>query len=171
MRSRIFKNNSNANLFNCEQKKLTSGLCAADIAVVLRNISKAFEKPKIANSEVSEALNKLSRLLMKYKDRPINDVLNNLDVVPPRKRGRKRVKLENVINPEEAKSFTLEYIINLLENGNLSKSNLVNIGIGRFGMSRADLMKTKRERVVETLFTAIANIKTIDIIGNAASNR
>ena len=65
----------------------------------------------------------------------------------------------------------MEQIEKLLETKELGKSDLITIAASRFGMSKADLMKTRKEYIIEGIKTAITNLRTIDIIGKQASGR
>ena len=65
----------------------------------------------------------------------------------------------------------VEQIEKLLESEELGKSDLITIAMSRFGMSKADLMKTRKTHIIEGIKTAITNLKTIDVIGKQASGK
>ena len=140
-----------------------------ELVVLLRELSKLLSLANPRNPELARAVSKLASTLSKYKEKPVDDILGNIVIQKPRHRTGYILKTSKTISESEAKDFTLEHIERLLESERLSKPDLISIGVGKFGMSNADLMKTRKEYVVEAIITAIGNLRTIDIIGRQAS--
>ncbi len=140
-----------------------------ELTSLLRHLSKMLELANSQNPELSKAVGKLANILSRYKHKSINDVLDGLTLT----KKLKSVKpiSEARISESEAKSVTLEQIERLLESEELGKSDLITIAVSRFGMSKADLMKARKEYIIEGIKTAITNIRTMDIIGKQASGR
>ena len=122
------------------------------------------------NPELAQAVAKLANTLSKYKDKPVDEILGNIIIQKPRHPTGYILKTSKTISESEARDFTLEHIERLLDSEKLSKSDLISIAAGRFGISKADLAKTKKDYVIDTLRTAISNLRTIEIIGKQASH-
>lgn len=140
-----------------------------ELVVLLRELAKLLSLANPRNPELAQAVSKLASTLSKYKDKPVDDVLGNIVIQKPRHPTGYILKTSKTISESEARDFTLERIERLLDLEKLSKPDLISIAVGKFGMSKADLMKTRKEYVVEAIRTAIANLRTIDIIGRQAS--
>ena len=140
-----------------------------ELTSLLRHLSKMLELANSQDHELSNAVGKLANILSRYKDKSIDDVLDGLTLA----KRLKSVKpiAEARISESEAKSLTLEQIERLLESEELGKSDLITIAVSRFGMSKADLMKTRKAYIIEGIKTAITNLRTLDIIGKQASGR
>ena len=146
-------------------KKLTT----SDFVTVLREFSKLFSLPNANNFELSNAFKNLAKILSHHKDKPLDEVLCNITISIETRRNRHLSKEKTKFSTIDASNFSLEHIESLLESGSLSKSDLVNIGIGKFSMSKADLMRTPKDYIVERIRTAISNIKTLEIIGERSA--
>lgn len=138
-----------------------------ELVAVLRQLSKILELANSQNPELSNAVGKLANILSRYKDKSTDDVLNGLTIA---KRMQSVKPLPKVrISESEVKTLTLEQIEKLLESEELGKADLITIAVIMFGMSKAELMKTKKTFIIEGIKTAISNLRTIDIIGKQAS--
>lgn len=140
-----------------------------ELSSLLRHLSKMIELANSQNPELSKAVGKLASILFRYRNKSIDEVLDGLTLSKRLKSVKQIAKAR--IPEAEAKSLTLEQIERLLESDELGKSDLVAIAVPRFGMSKADLMKTKKADIIEGMQTAISNFRTIDIIGKQASGR
>jgi hypothetical protein len=132
--------------------------------------SKILSLANARNPELAQAVAKLANTLSKYKDKPVDEILGNIIIQKPRHPTGYILKTSKTISESEARDFTLEHIERLLDSEKLSKSDLISIAAGRFGISKADLAKTKKDYVIDTLRTAISNLRTIEIIGKQASH-
>jgi integrase len=138
-----------------------------ELVAVLRQFSRILELANAQNTELSNVVRKLANIISRYRDKSIDDVLDGLTIV---KRMRSVKPLPKVrISESEVKSLTPEQIERLLESGKLGKADLITIAVIRFGISRAELMKTKKPSIIEGIRTAISNLRTIEIIGKQAS--
>lgn len=141
-----------------------------ELVVLLREFSKILSLANATNPELAQAVAKLANTLSKYKDKPVDEILGNIIIQKPRHPTGYILKTSKTISESEARDFTLEHIERLLDSERLSKSDLISIAAGRFGISKADLTKTKKDYVIDTLRTAISNLRTIEIIGKQASH-
>ncbi|MBI3041159.1 MAG: hypothetical protein HYY80_05895 [Chloroflexi bacterium] len=141
-----------------------------ELISLLRQLSKMLELANSQNPRLSNAVGKLANILSRYKDKSIDDVLDSLTIAK-RTQSVKRLSKAR-FSESEAKSLTLEQIERLLESEELGKSDLITIAVLRFGMSKAELMKTRKTYIIEEIKTAITNLRTLDTIGKqAAGNR
>jgi len=141
-----------------------------ELVVLLREFSKILSLANATNPELAQAVAKLANMLSKYKDKPVDEILGNIIIQKPRHPTGYILKTSKTISESEARDFTLEHIERLLDSERLSKSDLISIAAGRFGISKGDLTKTKKDYVIDTLRTAISNLRTIEIIGKQASH-
>lgn len=138
-----------------------------DLVTILRQFSRILELANPQEPELSNAVGKLANIISRYREKSINEVLGSLTIakrmrsVKPLPQGR--------ISESEAKSLTSEQIERLLESEEMGKADLITIAVVRFGMSRTELMKTKKTFIIEGIRTAISNLRTIEIIGKQAS--
>jgi len=141
-----------------------------ELVAVLRQFSKVLELANSQNPELSNVVGKLANILSRYKDKSTDEVLDSL-TIGKRKQVKPVSKARKVISESEAKSLTLEQIEKLLESEGSSKSDLITIAVVRYGMSKADLMKTRKTYIIEEIKTAITNLRTLDTIGKQAAGK
>ncbi len=139
-----------------------------ELVTILKEFSKILALANSQNPDLSTAVGRLANILSRYKDKSTDEVLDSL-TIGRRKQVKPVSKVSKAISESEAKSFTLEQIENLLESEELNKSDLITIAVVRFGMSKADLMKTRKTYIIDGIKTAISNLRTLDIIGKQAS--
>lgn len=139
-----------------------------ELVTILKEFSKILALANSQNPELSTAVGRLANILSRYKDKSTDEVLDSL-TIGRQKQVRPVSKASKAISESEAKSFNLEQIENLLESEDLNKSDLITIAVVRFGMSKADLMKTRKTYIIDGIKTAISNLRTLDIIGKQAS--
>jgi integrase len=138
-----------------------------DLVTILRQFSRILELANSQEPELSNAVGKLANIISRYREKSIDEVLDGLTIA---RRMRSVKPLPQVrISESEAKSLTSEQIERLLESEEIGKADLITIAMVRFGMSRAELMKTKKAFIIEGIRTAISNLRTIEIIGKQAS--
>lgn len=138
-----------------------------DLVTILRQFSRILELANSQEPELSNAVGKLANIISRYREKSIDEVLDGLTIA---RRMRSAKPLPQVrISESEAKSLTSEQIERLLESEEIGKADLITIAMVRFGMSRAELMKTKKAFIIEGIRTAISNLRTIEIIGKQAS--
>lgn len=164
-------NMTGSGTYNDSGDRPSRKLYVQELVVLLRELSKLVSLANPRNPELARAVSKLASALSKHREKPVDDVLGNIVIQKPRHRTGYILKTSKTISESEAKDFTLEHIERLLGSERLSKPDLISIAVGKFGMSKADLMKTRKEYVVEAIGTAITNLRTIEIIGKQASGR
>jgi integrase len=141
--------------------------CIEELVTILRQFSRILELANSQNPELSNAVGKLANILSRYRDKSMDDVLDALTIA---KRIQSVKPLPKVrISESEVKSLTPEQIERLLESEELGKADLITVAVVRFGMSKAELMKTRKTSIIEGIRTAISNLRTIEIIGKQAS--
>ena len=170
MKSQEVKKMSDKALQNSLIENSINKLTTGDFITVLREFARLFSLPNANNSELSNAFKNLAKILSYHKDKPLDEVLSNINISTKTRRNRHLSKEKTKFSIIDASNYSLEHVENLLESGNLSKSDLVNIGIGKFSMSKADLMRTPKDYLVERIRTAISNIRTLEIIGERAAS-
>ena len=116
-----------------------------DSVAVLKEFSYILALATSQNSSLSIAISKLANIISRYKDKPLDDVINNLTLGRRSSSIKNELKPQKIISELEARSLTVEQIEKLLASGNLSKSDLATIALVRFGISRAEVKKTKKE--------------------------
>ena len=140
-----------------------------DVVLLLRQISKLLELAASNKPELSMAILKLANVLTRYKGNSIDEVLEGLSFTQKRRKANKT--LQSKISEAEVQTLNLDQIESLLEKNDLGKADLITVGVSRFGLSKSELLKTKRTSIVEIIKTSISNLKAIDIIGEQASGK
>lgn len=141
-----------------------------ELVTILKEFSRILALANSQNPELSTAVGRLANVLSRYKDKSIDEVLFSL-TIGKRKQLKPVSKASKAISESEAKSLTLEQIEKLLESEGSSKSDLITIAVVRYGMSKADLMKTRKAYIIEEIKTAITNLRTLDTIGKQAAGK
>lgn len=158
-------------MFSYNDKELPGRkLNVEELVVLLKEFSKILSLANPTNPELAQAVADLAKVLSKYKGKPVKDILSSITIQKPRQSYRHISKTSKTISQAEAKDFSLEHVERLLDSERLSKSDLITIATGRFGISKADLTKMKRNYVIDTLRTSVSNLRTIEIIGKQASH-
>jgi hypothetical protein len=161
-------NNQNRKM---DVSSLNTQATVKDLVTVLRELSNILALANSRNPELSISINKLANVISRYKDKPLDDVISSLTLGRRVSSTKTNVKPRKIVTESEAKSLTLEQIEKLLTSEDLSKADLTIIASVRFGISKAEVKKTKREIIIEEIKTAISNQRTIEIIGNEASGK
>ncbi len=141
-----------------------------ELVTILKEFSRILALANSQNPELSTAVGRLANVLSRYKDKSTDEVLDSL-TIGKRKQLKPVSKASKAISESEAKSLTLEQIEKLLESEGSSKSDLITIAVLRYGMSKADLMKTRKTYIIEEIKTAITNLRTLDTIGKQVAGK
>ena len=157
-------------------------LTAGDCARILRHVARLFQ------DERSDGLLRLSGMLRDHADRPIADLSViatppfeydppkaappvRVDAPPSRvgqlraANGSARSRLDSrnpkTPLPPNLKSLSWEEVERILEDETLTKQQLAEIGNVRFGISRANLLRLRKDRARHSILTALRNEKTM----------
>jgi hypothetical protein len=161
----FFPENSNNN----SRETLSKKPSVEDVVLLLRQFSKLLELAESRKPELAIEILKLANILARYKEKTIDEVLEGLTLAQKKRPATKT--LQSKISESQVQSLTLDQIESLLEKEDLDKSDLISIGVSRFGLSKSELLKTKKTSISEVIKTSISNLKAIDIIGKQASGK
>lgn len=138
-----------------------------DIADFLRDMAGMFENPITGNPALGDALGKLSKVLRRYADGELEDVLSGLTYARGR-RSERRVSRPSQIHGLNLASLDLKSVRELLDTPGLTKTDLVRIAQERFGIPKSKLERQRREATIEAIHAALSNAEALDIIAEQA---
>lgn len=174
---------------NSQSATQNGHLTAGDCARILRQMARLFQ------DERSEGLIRLSGMLRDHADRPIADlsVIANPPFeydppkaapsiradAPPSRAGRLRASNGSARSrldsrkpktplPANLKSLSWDEVERILEDETLTKQQIAEIGNVRFGISRASLLRLRKDRARHSILTAMRNEKTMWAIADQA---
>ena len=139
-----------------------------DLLRYLSGLGKLNKDPRIGNAELSEALRQLVGALKPHALRPIDEIA---DVVSKRvsRRGRKASSEKPKVQlPSELRTLLDQKAEEILNDDRFTKSQLIELGTIRFGISRSRLMRLKKSGVNEAVRAALNHERSLDVISQEA---
>ena len=143
-------------------------LSVKDLADVLRSLSSVFGKPASGSPELARALVRLSKVLQRYGDRDLEEVLSGLTVKVDRGQAKRHVQ-PSLLKDVDVGSLDLTRARVLLLDDRMTKADLIRLGNERFGISGSRLQRENRDSVKEAIEAAIRNTEALHIIAEEAS--
>lgn len=168
--------NSNPPLDSQEAIKSESAstVSVRDLANVLRDLAKLYSQPRTGNPKVNKALKHLGNVLLRYADRELSEVLDRLTLATVSQAKLVKAKTSR-LGDVDLRSLNLKGVRELINNTSLTKADLTEVAIQRFGIARSSLFRKSKGEVVRALIAALENAEAFDIISEearrAGSNR
>jgi len=115
-------------------------------------------------------LKEMCSSLQEYKHLNANDFISALkEALSKHALGQKKAKERERIEELDIRNMPLDVLKTLLRQKHLTKKQLLDIGQIRFGIPKGANKKMPKEQLQSLLESTIANIETLDTIGQKAS--
>lgn len=142
-----------------------------DLIDLLRRLAAVYTNPRLGNPSVANALEKISRALLKFKGCDFDEIVPRFSIRVSNHSNRKASAQLSRLSNVDVVSLKLREVRNLLADGQLSKVDLVHLGTTRFGLSRSGLQRMSVVSVVEAVETAMRNEESLDVISSQAARQ
>ena len=171
-------------------------LSAADVARYLHVLARTHQGEKTGNLALGDDLRRLSGMLRAHGNRPISELaitdkgselpfvwqpgIHPIAVENGKPTSRKRRAPNGVSRsaapprrtmstlPDDPKSMSREEVELILEDDRLTKQEIAELGHERFGISKSSLLRTRRERAINSILSALRNERTMHVIAEQA---
>lgn len=142
------------------KKNESKPISATELGQYLRRLANLYSSNRTGKPELSKALSYLADFLIASKAPSIEQAI--------REKSSSFEKSEINITQSYVDNLTLKHVAKLLENPNCTKSDLIELGLSRFGIPKSRLSRISREKAVEILWSAYRHEQSIDIISDEA---
>jgi len=140
---------------------------AIEIANLLQQFARTIEAEPLGRRELAKGLSELSRFLRRHGDVSVREALSGKATRRQRSTARReRVPLRNRL---DIAGLDGDMIRQLVDDPLLTKEDLVDIAVIRFGISRSRLVRENRTAVARALRSSLHNREALDIIGQEAA--
>ena len=120
------------------------------------------------NRDLSQALQALSKALKPYADRSVSDLVATLgiDTLPPSRKVSKKSARAIVVPDLETASY--EEIERIISDGRITKTQLIEIGFERCGISKSRLLRINRADAIGAIRSALDHERSLGAITQEA---
>lgn len=143
-------------------------LLIRDIVKYLSGLAKLNEDPHIGNPELSLGLKELAITLRPYSRRQLEDIADILGLNLPSNDAKSRSTESKNSLPSDLESLNANLVEEIIFNEDFQKSQLIELGVKRFGISKSKLDRLNRDAVVESIRSALNHEKSIGVISQEA---
>lgn len=137
-------------------------LTAVEVGRYLKRLSALQKDSLTGNRALSEALQEISDFLTPLGNKTIEQALTG-------SKPETEKPDEVALNKPLSYDISLKEISGLLENKDITRAELVQLGAKRFGIAESKLNKLSRESAVKTIRAALEHEQSIEILSNEAS--
>ena len=137
---------------------------------LLRNLS-ALNRLNFIEESASDGFRLLIRALRPYSDltvREFMEILSNRKMLMKHTFSISIEKVKKIELPMNLQLISHSEVKEILANDNYTKSQLVELGHIRFGISRSKLRTQNRECLTDDIRASLNNERALDVIGSAA---
>ena len=140
-----------------------------DVVRYLSDLARLHSNEKIGNRALSQALRNVSKALRPYgKQRTSELVSLTRDTGRGNPTGRGPSHGGSRL-PDDLGTMSQTEVEQVLEELSYTKLELVEIGAGRFGISRSKLARLPKSEAIDTIRAALAHEKSLDLISREAA--
>lgn len=154
---------------NEELVPFDDNLSVAHVVKYLSTLAKLHENLGAVSANFSTALKEIADRLRPYSQSPLSELPNVFDNNLQIGRKSSRIAKKTSFNlPENLKSLKLDDIESIINNPNLTKIQLVALGISRLGIAKSKLDRLSRVEIIESINAAINHERSLNIISDQA---
>lgn len=122
---------------------------------------------RTGNQDLSKSLRQLTKALRPYADQTISEFVDHIKEMSVRRQATS--KPEKATLPPNLESVSQQEIEKILGNENYTKSQIIEVGIRRFGIPRSRLERSNKQDVLNSIYAALNHEKSLDVITKEAS--
>ena len=144
-------------------------LYVIDIAQYLSELAKVYALEETGSPRLNYGLKKLTDALRPYFDLPISELGHVIH--PVSIAASIRTTAENKTRPllpSDVESIDHNALERILDDERYSKEQVAELGTRRFGISRAKLIRLRKQEAVEAVRSALGHAKSLDAIAHEA---
>ena len=143
-------------------------LSVQDLIQYLSNLARLHNNARTGNLKLSEGLRQLAKALRPHASRSVlhlTDILKEEKFSGSQKSSLRRMK---ATLPADLESISWEGIEKILNDDNYNKSQLIELGVSRFGISYSKLTKLSHSDVLNSIRAALDHEMSLDVISREA---
>jgi hypothetical protein len=133
-------------------------ITSADLGRYLKHLAALHRDPLTGNVAMSDALHEIAAILIAAKAVPAAKALEEFT-------DQNKFDFENEL---DFQSLSLEKVREILEQAELTKSNLTTVGTKRFGIAKSRMSRVPREEIVKMIYSALHHEESLTIISKEA---
>ena len=151
---------------NRDPTKPMQGLLIGELAGYLSRLAAVQRDERTGNASVSKGLNLLIACLQPHKSRPIEDLATlQFGQKSPHIRKARKPPVEL---PDKLESLDWDQVNAILKNNQYLKSQIIELGIHRFGIPRSRLARLKRVDAIGAIHAALEHERSLSAIEHRA---
>ena len=144
------------------------GVSVDDIVRYLSGLARLHAQEKTGNPELSRGLRHLARALRPYADSPISELRSTLGQETGSSRAPTASRKHQATLPTDLESLCQEDVEKILEDESYTKQQVAELGARRFGMSRSELARLRKEDALQLIRAALGHERSLDVISEEA---
>ena len=142
-------------------------LLIEDLVRYLSQLASLNGEHRTGNRELSLGLRQLARALRPHADCTISEFVDQIK--ERTSRNLESTRPQKVSLPPSLESVSQKEVEELLGNENYTKTQIIEIGIRRFGIPRSKLERSNKQDVLNSVYAALDHERSLDVISKEAS--
>lgn len=138
-----------------------------DLVRYLSQLASLNGENRTGNQELSKSLRQLTKALRPYSDQTISEFVDHIKGMSTHRPASSRP--DKAALPPSLESASHQDIEKILGNENYTKSQIIEVGIRRFGIPRSRLERSNKQDVLNSIYAALNHEKSLDVITMEAS--
>lgn len=138
-----------------------------DLVRYLSKLASLNGEYRTGNKELSNGLRQLTKALRPYAGRTILEFVDHIKEMSGRHQASSRT--EKVSLPPSLESISQQELEEILDNESYTKTQIIEVGIRRFGIPRSRLESSNKQDVLNSIYAAMNHEKSLDVISKEAS--
>lgn len=138
-----------------------------DLVRYLSQLASLNGENRTGNQELSIGLRRLAKALRPYSDRTVSEFVEHIKEIPARSRSSSRH--QKTVLPSSLESISQHEVEEILGNESYTKTQIVEIGMRRFGIPRSKLERSNKQDALNSVYAALDHEKSLDVISKEAS--
>lgn len=135
-------------------------LTAADVGRYLKRLSTIHKDTQTGNRALSDALQEISAFLISSNAKTVENAL-----IWPKQQVEMGFSAEPKFNVQD---ISLEEVSRFLDREAVTRADLANLGVKRFGIPESKINKMSKESAIKTIRAALEHEKSIEILSDEA---
>ena len=139
-----------------------------DLVRYLSHLAKLHKDPRTGNPELSLGLRTIVKTLRCHSNKPLKDLEDVLLGGFVVERGQKNAPQAKIQLPSNLKDLTIDEVNIILEYDGYTKTQLIELGVMRFGISHSKLASLNKSDVIESVRAALEHENSLGVISQEA---
>lgn len=153
---------------NAGNGRISNGLLVEDMLRYLSRLADMQQDARTGNPGVGEGLHCLVKALRPHRTRTVEDLPALLSSIEPSRSPKPSLKKPQVPLPENLATLECDEVERMLGDGKYLKSQIVELGAFRFGISRSKLTKLPKPDAIASIHAALDHERSLAAISNQA---